>query len=111
MVGLLGKSSMSDGTRKSSKSAKARMSRRQPPGSIPGRRVEDPKQAYTKERLEEIGAITLLWNQVDGFIDWLLQISLKLPIWARGGPSEPHGRHGSEIGSPAYRGQPEPPFK
>jgi hypothetical protein len=45
------------------------MSRRQPKTSRPGRRVEDPKEAYTVAQLAEVGAIALMWNQIDNFLD------------------------------------------
>jgi hypothetical protein len=57
------------------------MSRRQPPDARPGRRVEDPKEAYTTEQLAEVGAIALIWNQIDNFLDFLLHVSLKTPIF------------------------------
>lgn len=47
---------------------------------MPGRRVEDPKQAYTSDQLAEIGGITLLWNSVEGFVDWLIKVALDLPL-------------------------------
>jgi hypothetical protein len=59
---------------------KDRMSRKQPKTSRPGRRVEDPKKAYTFEQLAEVGAIALIWNQIDNFLDWLLHIALKTPL-------------------------------
>jgi hypothetical protein len=55
--------------------SKARMSRKQPRDSYPGRRVENPKEAYSAVQLEEVGAITLLWNQVEGFLDFLLYVT------------------------------------
>jgi hypothetical protein len=59
---------------------KSRMSRKQPKTSRPGRRVEDPKEAYTPGQLAEVGAIALIWNQIDNFLDWLLHIALKTPL-------------------------------
>jgi hypothetical protein len=59
---------------------KDRMSRRQPKTSRPGRRVEDPKEAYTVAQLAEVGAIALIWNQIDNFLDWLLHIALRTPL-------------------------------
>ena len=50
------------------------MSRKKPPHAKPGRRVEDPKQAYTTEQLAEVGAIVLIWNQIDG----LYQVSVSV---------------------------------
>ena len=43
----------------------------------------DPKKAYTAEQLAEIGAITLKWNQVEAFIDFIGAYILyaKTPIW------------------------------
>jgi hypothetical protein len=38
------------------------------------------KRGVSPEQLLEVGAIALLWNQVDGFIDWLLMIALRLDI-------------------------------
>jgi hypothetical protein len=57
-----------------------RMTRKHPEGSRPGRRSADPKEAYTTEQLAEIGAITLIWNHIDDFVDWLLHIALGTPI-------------------------------
>ena len=64
-----------------------RMIRKQPEHSQPGRRPIDPKIAYTTEQLAEIGAVTLIWNHIDDFVDWLLHVSLGTPItvvWAVG---------------------------
>jgi hypothetical protein len=58
---------------------KARMSRKQPPDSRPGRRVEDPKEAYSSEQLTEVGAIILIWNQIETFVDWLIYITIHPP--------------------------------
>jgi len=65
----------------------ARMIRPQPEHSRPGRRPHDPKDAYTAEQLIEIGAIALIWNSIDDFVDFLLHICLGSPIallWAVG---------------------------
>jgi hypothetical protein len=43
-----------------------------------GGRVEDPKEAYTAEQLAEVGAIVLIWNQIDVMVDFLLYVSLRL---------------------------------
>ena len=54
---------------------------------MPGRRSVDPKVDYTKEQLAEIGAIAIVWNHIDSFVDWLLHICLGGPIslmWAVG---------------------------
>jgi hypothetical protein len=59
---------------------KARMSRKQPPDSKPGRRVVDPKEAYGVEQLAEVGAIVLMWNQIETHLDWLVYICLRPPI-------------------------------
>jgi hypothetical protein len=59
---------------------KHRMKRPQPKDAKPGRRVQDIKKAYTQGQLTEIGAVTLKWNQIDFFVDWLLLIVLNLPI-------------------------------
>jgi hypothetical protein len=56
------------------------MSRKQPSDSKPGRRVEDPKEAYTAEQLVEVGAIILIWNQIETFVDFLIYISLRPPV-------------------------------
>jgi hypothetical protein len=56
------------------------MSRKQPPDATPGRRVEDPKEAYSAEQLAEVGAIILIWNQIETLVDWLVHVSLRLPI-------------------------------
>jgi hypothetical protein len=56
------------------------MTRHQPAHSKPGRRPSDPKDAYTVEQLAEIGAITVIWNHIDVFVDWLLHICLGSPI-------------------------------
>jgi hypothetical protein len=61
--------------------SKDRMSRKQPASSRPGRRVEDPKEAYTSEQLAEVGAIILLWNQAKSFIDWLIYIAINPPLY------------------------------
>jgi hypothetical protein len=65
--------------------SKARMARKQPPRSYPGRRAENPKDAYSVVQLEEVGAIALIWNQVESFLDFLLYITwLKhapFPFW------------------------------
>jgi len=42
--------------------------------------VEDPKQAYTPEQLVEVGAIILIWNQIDAFVDFLIYVSLRPPL-------------------------------
>jgi hypothetical protein len=57
-----------------------RMKRKQPKHAKPGRRVLNIKEAYTKEQLTEIGAITLTWNQIKHFIEWLLLVVLKIPV-------------------------------
>jgi hypothetical protein len=65
----------------------ARMIRPQPTHSKPGRRPTDPKDAYTVEQLAEIGAIALIWNHIDDFVDWLIHACLGSPItllWAVG---------------------------
>ena len=59
--------------------AKARMSRKQPPSSRPGKRAEDPKKAYTIHQLAEVGAVVLIWNEIDSFVDWLLNSALRPP--------------------------------
>jgi hypothetical protein len=54
---------------------------------MPGRRSTDPKTDYTKEQLAEIGAIAIVWNHIDDFVDWLVHICLGAPIaltWALG---------------------------
>jgi hypothetical protein len=46
-----------------------------------------PKDAYTTEQLAEIRAITLIWNHIADFVDWLLHVCLGSPIallWAVG---------------------------
>jgi hypothetical protein len=58
---------------------KARMTRKQPVGATPGRRSEDPKEAYTTAQLAEVGAVVLIWNQINTFVDWLLHMALVLP--------------------------------
>jgi hypothetical protein len=50
----------------------SQMTRKQPSGSQPGRRPWDPKEAYTTEQLAEVGAVILLWNQVEAFLDLLM---------------------------------------
>jgi hypothetical protein len=63
------------------------MTRRQPDGSRPGRRSTDPRTAYTIEQLAEIGAVTIMWNHIDDFVDWLVHICLGSrisPLWAVG---------------------------
>src|ERR1700747_1289983 len=53
---------------------RARMRRKQPQDSWPGRRTPDPKEAYSAVQLGEIGAIAIMWNAVDVMLDWLLKI-------------------------------------
>lgn len=65
----------------------ARVTRKQLEHSRPGRRPIDPKDAYNTEQLAEIGAIALIWNHIDDFVDWLVHICLGSPIallWAAG---------------------------
>jgi hypothetical protein len=62
-------------------SAPARMSRRQPENSKPGNRFGTPKELFTNEQLAEIGAIVLIWNQIDTFLDFLMYVCLKMPIY------------------------------
>jgi hypothetical protein len=62
-------------------SSPQRMTRKQPADSQPGRRIEDPKEAYTSEQLAEVGAIILLWNQVETFVDWLIYMAVNPPIY------------------------------
>jgi hypothetical protein len=64
-------------SRRPNPATKARMSRKQPEGAQPGRRPEDPKDAYSAEQLAEVGAIVLLWNQIEAFIDFLTFIALR----------------------------------
>jgi hypothetical protein len=65
---------------------KERMKRRHPEGAPPTRFEQDIKKAYTQDQLYEVGAITLLWNQIEASIDFLLFIvlsssSLHYTIW------------------------------
>jgi hypothetical protein len=60
--------------------SKARMSRKQPPDAKPGKRVVDPKEAYTAEQLAEVGAIVLMWNQIETHLDWIVYNVLHPPI-------------------------------
>jgi hypothetical protein len=62
------------------KPKRARMSRVLPATAQPGRREEDPMKAWSKDQLTYVGAVALLWNQVEVFIDWLLYIGLKPPL-------------------------------
>jgi hypothetical protein len=67
--------------------SKRRMSRSMPKDARPGRRPEDPREAYTQEQLAEVGAIVLIWNQIDNFLNWLIYITLQPPalmIWEIG---------------------------
>jgi hypothetical protein len=41
------------------------MSRKLRKDAKPGRRPEDPKEAYTQEQLAQVGAIALIWNQIE----------------------------------------------
>jgi hypothetical protein len=59
---------------------KHRMKRPRPPGSKPGPAVDNIKKAYSKDQLAEIGAIALIWNQVDSYIDFILLVALNIPI-------------------------------
>jgi hypothetical protein len=58
-----------------------RMSRPQPKNSRPGKRFGTPKELFSDEQLAEIGAIVLIWNQIDTFLDFLTYVSLKPPIY------------------------------
>ena len=56
-----------------------RMKRRKPDVSAgPVRPVSDIRKAYTPEQLAEIGAIALIWNQIELQIDFILLVILKL---------------------------------
>src|SRR5262249_13406643 len=57
-----------------------RMSRKQPQSSRPGRRFGTPKELFSNAQLAEIGAIVLIWNQIDTMLDWLTHIALKTPL-------------------------------
>src|SRR5205085_7983966 len=59
----------------------SRMTRKQSSASPPGVRPEDPKEAYTTVQLAEVGAVVLLWNQVETFLDLLIYTALNPPIW------------------------------
>jgi len=61
----------------------ARMHRTQPLNAKLGRHERDIKKAYTTEQLSEIGAIALIWNQIEIIVDFLLLVVLKLSpvIW------------------------------
>lgn len=49
--------------------------RRPPSKTLRPRSIEfDIKKAYTQEQLSEIGAIALVWNQIEAFIDFLILI-------------------------------------
>jgi hypothetical protein len=58
-----------------------RMTRKQSSNSQPGRTAEDPKEAYTIEQLAEVGAIILLWNQVEAFLDLLIYTATNPPTY------------------------------
>jgi hypothetical protein len=62
-------------------SAPVRMSRPQPKDSRPGNRFGTPKELFGNEQLAEIGAIVLIWNQIDTFVDFLTYVTLKPPIY------------------------------
>jgi len=62
-------------------SAPQRMSRKLAKDAKPGRRPEDPKEAYTQEQLAEVGAIALIWNQIDNFLNFLIYIALQPPLY------------------------------
>lgn len=66
-------------TPKASAGDKTPVSRKLPPTSKPGIRVEDPKKAYTIHQLAEVGAVVLIGNQIDSFVDWLLNSALRAP--------------------------------
>ncbi len=60
--------------------------KRRPPDDLslrPARFESDPKKAYTKEQLAEIGAITLKWNQIEAHIEFIATWILftKSPFW------------------------------
>ncbi len=59
---------------------KYRMKRPQPPNAETRRYEHNIKKAYSKEQLSEIGAIALIWNQIDEFINFLLMIALNIPL-------------------------------
>jgi hypothetical protein len=58
-----------------------RMTRKQSFSSQPGRRAEDPKEAYAIEQLAEVGAIILLWNQIEAFLDLLIYTAINPPTY------------------------------
>ena len=64
-------------------SGKHRMKRPQPLNAVPKGTESDIRKIYSKEQLEEIGAITLQWNKIEIFIDWLMLIILHIPpfLW------------------------------
>src|SRR5262249_7258564 len=71
--------SMSKGSKGGGKPPR-QMTRKQPSGSQPGRRPWDPKEAYTTEQLAEVGAVILIWNQVEVFLDLLIDTALNPTI-------------------------------
>jgi hypothetical protein len=63
--------------------------RRPPPTDLnlrPKRIEFDIKKAYTQEQLSEVGAIALIWNQIEATIEFLLFIVVDPPSGAAGFP-------------------------
>jgi hypothetical protein len=61
-------------------SSKHRMKRPQPLNVSPKRQEPDIRKAYTTEQLAEIGAVALIWNQIETMVDFLLLIVLHIPV-------------------------------
>jgi hypothetical protein len=59
----------------------SRMTRKHSFGPPPVPQPWDPKEAYTTEQLAEVGAVILLWNQVEGLLDLLIYTAQNPPIW------------------------------
>lgn len=55
------------------------MKRPKPPNARPKRYEQNIRKAYTTEQLAEIGAIALLYNQLESFVDFMLLVVLHLP--------------------------------
>lgn len=65
-------------------SDKHRMKRPKPKDNVgPARNIANVREACQPDQLEEIGAIALIWNQVELQIDFILLVILKLPpgLW------------------------------
>jgi hypothetical protein len=56
------------------------MKRPLPEDARPGRHEPDIKKAFSKAQLAEIGAIALIWNQIEGTINFLILVGILPPL-------------------------------